>query len=547
MRNIRYNLYGQLKNNEYNTITHFKDNKRIEKTFKEFTQDVDTCIGRLYTLKKESNCHIIGILGPTSYDWMVLDHACVKGGFKSIGIPELYPQKLINEIIRDTKVDILFLDETITNKYEIDENKLYYFNCNINTRKSIESIEISDFKDANEKNLIIKDYTVVFSSGTSNNYKKINWSFSDIKDRKDTPKSFRKSWKRFTRRIFYYFSFWNKKDNKVIIFMPFSHPINRSIVTMALVNKINIIISDIKNCIKHLIIEKPNIMFAVPPVYEAIAKGIKQKINRFSKLQNLLFLLFNKLKLNTLGNKNPLKRIFTNLLFSIIKRLYGGKADYFVTGSAPIDPEILRTFYSVGVKVYEAYGQTETSNIIAGPRNFKIGSVGKPNKKDVRISPEGEILLKYKEEYHEQNIDILNMKDGWIASGDLGYLDKKGYLFITGRKDELIVLNNGKKVMPLKIEKVVNRQGGILHSLAFSKDKLGINLIINCEGTPQEESIMKKIRELNGDLADYEKVKSFYITNDKFTGENGLLTSTFKIRREEVIKRYGEKDFISII
>ncbi len=546
MRNRRFKFYSLLKNNDYHTITYFQDNKRIVKTFKEFTEDMDNCIGKLFSLKEKNNCQTIGLLGPTSYYWMVLDHACIKGGFKSVGIPELYPKNVINSIIKDTQIDVLFVDEAINDNFEIDKNEVYYFNGSNNKNNSFESIQVSEYEKANKNNLILKDYTTVFSSGTSNNYKKINWIFTDLKKNEKKISALKIKVISIITKIKFIFSFWSGKDNKVLIFMPFSHPINRTIATMALARKIHIVLSDTKNCLKHLITEKPNIMFAVPPIYNALAKGIEQRILRFTKFQKVLFRVFNTLKINSFSNGNPIKKVFSFYLFRKIRNLYGGKGDYFVTGSAPIDPEILKVFYSVGVKVFEAYGQTESSNVISDHKNFRIGSVGRPEKGSVKIGLDGEVLLRYEEDFHGPNKDILKVKDGWILSGDLGYLDKNGFLFITGRKDELIVLENGKKVTPLKIENLLNREDEILHSLAFTKDKLEISAILSCSDGVKKDFIKERIFLLNSELADYEKIKSFYIADEKFTSENELLTSTLKIRRNEILTRFSNCKFISV-
>jgi long-chain acyl-CoA synthetase len=333
---------------------------------------------------------------------------------------------------------------------------------------------------------------------------------------------------------------WPREDNKIIIFMPLSHPIQRGIIMLALSMKINIVLSNPKNCLNHIISEKPNIMFSIPMVYSAISENIKAKIEGFSKIQKIFFKIFNTLRINTLSNRSPIKLFFSYILFKKIKKIYGGRGDYFVTGSAPINPEVLRIFYSIGVKVFEAYGQTESTNIIGNHKNFRIGSVGKPEKDSVKINDDGELMLRYKEEEHSKNKGVLNINGDWIHSGDLAYIDKDGYLFITGRKDDVIILDNGKKVNPYTIESMILQNIEINHVLLFSKNSLTISAIIDLKVLNQDnkKKVEKIMSGLNNKLATYEQITDFCIVKEHFSTENYLLTGTFKMKRKNIIEKY---------
>lgn len=321
----------------------------------------------------------------------------------------------------------------------------------------------------------------------------------------------------------------------------------RMFIETALINGINIVLSDPVNCYKHIIKEKPNIMISVPPVYEAMALAIKSKLDGLKGIKRILYVIFNKLSINGLSNKNIIKKLFQNLLFSNIQKIYGGHADLFVVGSAPSDPETLKVFYSIGVKILESYGQSELSWVVSmnTPRKFKIGSVGKPKKRlNVSISPESEVLLKYDEKYDELNKDILEIdENGFIHTHDIGYIDKDGFLFITGRKDDVIVLENGKKVHPAKIETIIKRNNKINYALVYSRDKQKLHSIINVPSTIKIETVTDWIKKINNELANYEKIYSFCLANEPFTIDNGMLTSTFKMKRKAIIEKYGKGEF----
>jgi long-chain acyl-CoA synthetase len=536
-----FQTYKKLKGNSSNYMVYFEGKRRIVKTFREFHEDIETYILKLNQLNDNGQIKNIAIIGPTSYQWLVLDHACIKGGFKSIAIPETYSVKNIEDIYHTIRIDLTLCDFRCRNIYKsIDVDKLYFFNCTDNCEKNFELIKPKIRIKNPDKNLIKEDYTLVFSSGTSERIKRINWNFTKIEKKKGAQAKI----KGILVFINYIFSFWSRKDNKIILFMPFSHPVNRAVARLALFQKVNIIISDPINCFKHIITEKPNIMFTVPPVYEAIAQNIKLRIEKFPPFKKKLFYLFNTLKINSLRNKNPIKKLFSILLFKKIKKLYGGKADYFVTGSAPINPEVLKTFYSVGVRVYEAYGQTESCSIISDRRNFRIGSVGRPQKGETMINEDGELLIKYREQYHARNKEIFKkIENGWIYSGDLAYIDKNGFLFILGRKDDTIVLENGKKIHPGVIEAKLKRNSAVNHALVFSPDKFKLNIIVNLSKSVKSETLNKWITGINNELSGYEKITGYCLANEPFTVDNGMLTSTLKMKRKTIVEKFSNEKF----
>jgi long-chain acyl-CoA synthetase len=547
MRSAIHNLYSLLKDNTENYITFFEKNEKRNKAFSEFIEDVEKCIGKLESVRKDKNIVNIGILGPTSYQWMVLDHACLKGGYKSIAIPETYSLEQVGQILEDTKTDLLLIDEKLKDKYSFENFDLYFFNCSENNPHDFHLLPVTEIADP-EANKLLEEYSITFSSGTSERFKKIPLKLHKIVN-EDTNRNL---WNRISSIvgfIMYRKHFWGRSDNKVIIYLPFSHSMQRGFVLEALFHRMNIVISDPVNCLKHIITEKPNVMVSVPFVYEAMASRIRGKLNNFNSGERFLFKLYNRLGINSLGNKNFIKRYFSQTLFKDIRKIYGGKADLFITGSAPISPEVLKVFYSVGVKVFEAYGQSEMSAVIMNTsRHFKIGSVGKPSL-DLKIANDSEILLKYNDLYDNHNKDILKVdENGYIHTGDLGYIDKDGFLFITGRKDDVIVLEQGKKVFPSSIEKKFNKFDFINQVMVLSVDKTNISAVITCNDGFQTqeaafEAVKAAVEEINKSLAGYEAIKSFYIASDAFTVENGMLTPTFKLKRKTIFQNYSHREF----
>ncbi len=538
MRNHLYIKYQELKKNTSNKVIYFEQNERIEKDFASFSDDIDKDIKILKALEEQKKgIKRVGILGTTSYRWMTLDHACIKGGYKSAGLPETLNIEALDKIIKDLNIDLVLVDFKLKEKYEkLDCIHIYYFNCTKLVVNDIEAINVQK-QIISEENLIQEDYSIVFSSGTSENIKYINRRFFEFKKQKTSFLKKVKEYWWFRGSIWYIIK--NKSKNKLIIYLPFSHPMQRWFVQIAINNKLDIVLSDPKNCIKHIMIEKPNIMVSIPPIYDAMASMIESRIRRFDPKQQKLFRLFIKYRINTFRDNNPLKKYFSKRLFRKVKRVYGGKADLFITGSAPIKKETLQTFEKIGVRLYEAYSQSELSTIIMNsPRHYKLGSVGKPEKNlAVKIGKRDEILIKFNEDYDSVNKQVLNIKNEYIHTGDTGYIDKQGFLYITGRLDDVIVLERGKKIHPDKIQNKLSVLLDNSHVLVYSLNKESIACLVFSKVLTNTR-VQSQILNLNKSLASYERIKKFTIIKEEPSVENGLLTTTLKLKRKIILEKY---------
>src|SRR5206468_7719358 len=146
-------------------------------------------------------------------------------------------------------------------------------------------------------------------------------------------------------------------------------------------------------------------------------------------------------------------------VFQNVRNLFGGKVEQCVTGAAPIAKEILEFFYACGIPIMEGYGMTETATAATGNTlaGFRFGSVGKPFPGvEVKVADDGEVLLRgpniFKEYYKNPDATSSTLVDGWLHTGDLGRLDEDGYLYITGRKKDIIITAGGKNITPANLE-----------------------------------------------------------------------------------------------
>jgi len=213
---------------------------------------------------------------------------------------------------------------------------------------------------------------------------------------------------------------------------------------------------------------KITLIIGVPRLYSAIRKGIKDKINA-SKIAKTLFSLAG--SMHSYG--------FSRFIFKTVHKKFGGHIKYMISGGAALDPIVARDYQILGFEVLEGFGMTEAAPMITftRPGRVKIGSAGEVlpgceiEIRDEEIVARGKNVMQGYYNRPKETEDVL--KDGWLYTGDIGHLDKDGYLFITGRKKEIIILSNGKNVNPIEIEfQLENLIPYIQEVAVFEKDDI---------------------------------------------------------------------------
>jgi len=213
---------------------------------------------------------------------------------------------------------------------------------------------------------------------------------------------------------------------------------------------------------------KITIIIGVPRLYSAIRKGIKDKINA-SKIAKALFSLAS--SMHSYG--------FSRFIFKTVHKKFGGHVKYMISGGAALDPVVARDYQILGFEVLEGFGMTEAAPMITftRPGRVKIGSAGEAlpgceiEIRDEEIVARGKNVMQGYYNRPEETAEVL--KGDWLYTGDIGHLDKEGYLFITGRKKEIIILSNGKNVNPIEIEFQLENLIPYIQELAvFEKDDI---------------------------------------------------------------------------
>jgi long-chain acyl-CoA synthetase len=258
-------------------------------------------------------------------------------------------------------------------------------------------------------------------------------------------------------------------------------------------------------------------------------------------------------------------------LFKNVRGLFGANMRECVTGAAPIAQEILEFFYASGVPVMEGYGMTETSTSATVNRpegnNFRFGSVGKAQKGvEIRIADDGEVLLKgpniFKGYYKNEDATRETLEDGWLHTGDLGRLDEDGYLYITGRKKDIIITAGGKNITPANLENGLKQNRWISQAVVIGDRRpyLVALLTLDPEEAPalaeqlglddaslpalaQSEEVraelQKAVDDVNSHVGPVEQIKRFEILDHDLSQETGELTPTLKVKRNVVHEKFA--------
>lgn len=326
----------------------------------------------------------------------------------------------------------------------------------------------------------------------------------------------------------------------------------------------------------------PTVVVTVPRIFEKIYAGIQAKAAEApGPVKALTFWALGVAARvgDHLDKKKPMglhlslqRAIADKLVFKKIRAKMGGRLRFFVSGGAPLSPEIARFLLGVGLPVMEGYGLTETSPVISAntPAALRVGSVGKPlaNVK-VKIAEDGEILVKGPSifiGYYENEAATKHAftEDGFFMTGDIGLIDQDGFLKITDRKKDLIVTAGGKNVAPQKIENILKMDKFIGEAMLYGDKKPFLTAIIVPDFPWLEKYAIHKgliftdpkdlvhdahvidlykrrIAEIQASNAvpSYETVKKFILLDHEFSATQGEVTPTLKLRRKSVTSHYN--------
>jgi long-chain acyl-CoA synthetase len=349
---------------------------------------------------------------------------------------------------------------------------------------------------------------------------------------------------------------------------------------------------NLPSCLKEI---KPNLLMSVPAIAKNFRKNIEKGIKEKGKIIEILF--NHALKISYSYNKEgwnrgkglqklkkPLLKVYDRVLFAKIREAYGGELDYFIGGGALLDIELQRFFYALGIPMYQGYGLSEASPVISSNSTgrHKLGSSGVlVNNMDLKICDDdnnelpvgqkgeivirgGNVMLGY---WKNENATKDTIRDGWLYTGDMGYMSEDGFLYVLGRFKSLLIADDGEKFSPEGIEEAISEQSKYIDQcMLYNNQKpYTVALIV-----PNQHALKLYLEEKNltADSDDgkravinlIENEVNEYRTNGKFgsmfpqrwlpvaigileqsfTEDNGLMNSTMKIVRGKIMDKYQD-------
>jgi long-chain acyl-CoA synthetase len=319
---------------------------------------------------------------------------------------------------------------------------------------------------------------------------------------------------------------------------------------------------------RHFVEVRPTIVTCVPRLYEVLRERILGQVHKTTGLKRRLFDLALDIGLRRHGadgRVSLLERLIDPLLDRLVRgkvaARFGGRLKAFVSGGAPLNPDVGLFFLALGVRVLQGYGQTESAPVISVnlPERNKIATVGPPLEDvEVRIAEDGEILVRgelvMKGYWRNEAATRAALADGWLHTGDIGHLDEDGHLVITDRKKDIIVNSGGDNIAPQRVEGILTLQPEIAQAAVFGdrRPHLVALLVPDAEAlraqgvdTRDTEAVRQAlghaVSRANERLSVIEKVKRFALADEPFAIDNGLMTATLKVRRHAVLARYRDR------
>ena len=507
-------------------------------------------------INKGDRCLLISENRP---EWMITDLSIMLANGITVPTYTTYVERDYEYIIDDCKPSVIFISDS--KQYEKIKNiiskknfikKVISFdfiensniNFYINLKKILDSYENINTEIPKLEISRSDPACIIYTSGTQGNPKGVILSHGGILNNCEGGFELLKP--------------LLSNETRFLTWLPLSHSYEHTVqfIQIAVAGKV-FYAESIDKLIKNMSDCSPQIMTAVPRFYQ----NLYQKINaNFNKATGLKKALINKTVF--LGSKKIQKqkltflekfidKILDKLVRRKIKKQFGGSLNTFVSGGGALDKDVGIFLNAIGLPTLQGYGLTETSPVVScNPINdIRVDTVGPVFKgNQVRIEDDGEILVKGENVmlgyWNKEEETKKVLKNGWLYTGDIGVIEDK-YLKITDRKKDIIITPGGDNISPVKIENDLIKLDFIEQALVYGDNKpylVALFVLAEDKKEIQKEEIEEKLKKINKNLSNIEKIKKYLIVNEKFSIENGMMTPTLKLKRYKIIQKY-KKDF----
>lgn len=561
MENYREMLEYARKNYSNNIAYKYKENledkvpKYIEKKYSQVVKDIKSLATALLKLGLKGKR--IALIGENRYEWCISYFAVTCGGMVIAPLDKTLPNKEISNLIKRSEVDAVIYEKKHQELFEkLKNDETINLNTLICIDKEEDNTQAIDFNGLlekgkeliKEKNKLYDEIEIdnnsmsimLFTSGTTSASKIVMLSQSNICSNVYSLQT----------------HFKMLETDTLLSFLPIHHTFESTITmifgfysgaTVAFCDGLRYIQSNLKEYEVSIFVAVPLVL---ETMYKKILKAIDDKgktklIKTVTKISNAL------LKVHIDIRKKVFKEILDN---------FGGKLRIVLYGAATLDKDTIIGFNNFGINSIQGYGLTETSPVLASETEtkHKPGSIGLPlDNVEIKIDEKdkdgvGEILAKGPNimlgYYNDEKKTKEAFKDGWFRTGDYGYIDEEGFIFVTGRKNDIIVLKNGKNVYPQELELLISKLPYVAESMVYSREEtktdtaLVAKIVYNKEVMEKDYSdkkredyekiIWKDIKEINKNLPIYKHIKKIIITDEPM-----IKTTTQKVKRYQEIKK----------
>jgi long-chain acyl-CoA synthetase len=524
----------------------------------------------------------VAILSENRPEWALADYACLTSGFADVPIYGTLPAEQITYLLQDSGAVAVFVSnpaqaekiarirrEVPRMRHVIAFDESARGQCDL-TLRDLEAkgaaLDSPDrAADYERQALAVQPddlATIIYTSGTTGAPKGVMLSHDNINSNVQA-----------TRRVV------PIENDTALSFLPLSHIFERmgdywffaTGTTIAYVENFDLVPLAMQEV-------RPSIALSVPRLYEKMYARVLENALAGGAVKKRIFFwargVADRWADETLAGREPgglvaaQYALAQKLVFSKLKARTGGRMRYFVSGGAPLAPEINKFFYAAGLTILEGYGLTETSPVIGvnTPANFRIGTIGKPiDGVEVKIAPDGEILTRgphvmkgyfNKPEATAEAIDA----EGWFHTGDIGVIED-GFIRITDRKKDIIVTAGGKNIAPQPIENLIKTNKYVSQAVMIGdRRKFPVLLVVpnfeqlekwaklkNIIWTDRSQLLAmptinakmdKEVRSTLTGLAPFEMPKKIALLGSDFTVDSGELTPTLKVKRRVIEKNY---------
>lgn len=524
-------------------------------TYKQFDEEIDS-LGTAF-IKHGLKGKRIAVISKNRYEWILTYLATVNGTGIIVPLDKGLPAQEIESLLQRSKAEAVVFSEDyadiMRNIKQENKTKVSNFICMDKTEEFTYLADLVEegkklLKEGNKEfiNSPIDEKTmsmIIFTSGTTSISKAVMLSHKNITSNLYALNQAEKIY----------------STDVNMAFLPLHHTFGSTGIILFLNNgATNVFCDGIRYIAQNLKEYQVSVFVCVPLLLEAMYKKIMNEVEKQGKTRII--------KIATAVSNILLKcgiDIRRKLFKSIIDNL-GGKLRFVVSGASAIDKNVAKGFNDLGILTVQGYGLTETSPVLTAENaeSIRYGSIGFPlSNVEIKIDNQNEngigeiiakgpnVMLGYYENEEATN-EVL--KNGWFHTGDLGYKDKDGYIFITGRKKNVIVLKNGKNVYPEELEVLINNLPYVAESMVFGMPKdddltVSVKIVYNKEYIEEkypniskkdlEEKIWQDIKQINSTLTSYKHIKKLIITDEPM-----IKTTTEKVKRfEEVAKIIKEE------